>query len=265
MKLGTNDIGSVYLGTNAVQKVYLGSNEVTKAYLGSTESYTNYVGPFNGSATLTTGLVSYYKFDSGANDSTGTFNCTVSGATLTTGTGGKIGECYDFDGTNDYITQNTFDMDTSNDCSINCWGKTDENGTLQLIAGQNGGSIANNSIILALSGHTSKGIQALAYHSGGVFEAVYATQPTIGTWYMWTLVKTATSLKVYQNAVEVGSAAISATINNVAYTTTPWWIGRYTGGSQEFNGLIDEICFWSKGLTTTEISELYNSGAGLTY
>jgi hypothetical protein len=28
MKLGTNDIGSVYLGTNAVQKVYLGVNEV---------------------------------------------------------------------------------------------------------------------------------------------------------------------------------------------------------------------------------------------
>lgn len=28
MKLGTNDISSVYLGTNAVQKVYLGTNEV---------------------------------------------------------------------------------------------------------------------------------------------------------------------------------------------------------------------------------------------
>jgi hypothetical protein len=31
MKLGTNDIGSVYLGTNAVQKVYLGTNEVWSA------------------------------------------------------------------------------------------------------------------------------------------------------------------------------------------------------------------------------------------
>lgn len=32
MKLGTNDIGSVYLGTNAVQKVYLGANEVWSAF-----------------------------------------------------------------------------------------------------------------------------------------------------------------------------------------------------------------------------------------
>lgn len=31
MKLGTNDIGSVYLGSNAVQKVYLGTNEVWSA------------------------------------------------------------------------------------------------------------------------------------------------------------------------------------------------------------------------------------------
>lgn len=31
MKLGTNDIGSVYLGTNAVQKVMLGTNEVWSA------------------------------------------------------------------------------------------------------------------------------------------------------------------------------------------------------------------------------------------
>ena len=32
MKLGTNDIGSVYLGANAVQKVYLGINEVWSSY-----------------------------------------------------------------------------------------------------------------------------------------------------------------------------------------------------------------------------------------
>jgi hypothetical protein len=34
MKLGTNDIGSVYLGSNAVQKVYLGTNEVWSSFSG---------------------------------------------------------------------------------------------------------------------------------------------------------------------------------------------------------------------------------------
>ena len=41
MKLGTNDIGSVYLGTNAVQKVYLGTNEVWSAFSsGLLDTYT---------------------------------------------------------------------------------------------------------------------------------------------------------------------------------------------------------------------------------
>jgi hypothetical protein len=39
MKLGTNDIGSVYLGTNAVQKVYLGANEVWTSNSGLLAEY----------------------------------------------------------------------------------------------------------------------------------------------------------------------------------------------------------------------------------
>jgi hypothetical protein len=34
MKLGTNDIGSVYLGSNAVSSVYLGTNLVYTAFSG---------------------------------------------------------------------------------------------------------------------------------------------------------------------------------------------------------------------------------------
>ena len=41
MKLGTNDIGSVYLGTNAVQKVYLGTNEVWTSNSGLLADYPN--------------------------------------------------------------------------------------------------------------------------------------------------------------------------------------------------------------------------------
>jgi hypothetical protein len=39
MKLGTNDIGSVYLGSNAVQKVYLGTNEVWSSFTGLLDDY----------------------------------------------------------------------------------------------------------------------------------------------------------------------------------------------------------------------------------
>ena len=40
MKLGTNDISSVYLGTNGVSKVYLGSTEVWSSFTGLLDTYT---------------------------------------------------------------------------------------------------------------------------------------------------------------------------------------------------------------------------------
>jgi len=40
VKLGTNDISSVYLGTNGVSKVYLGSTEVWSSFTGLLDTYT---------------------------------------------------------------------------------------------------------------------------------------------------------------------------------------------------------------------------------
>ena len=53
MKLGTNDIGSVYLGTNAVQKVYLGANEVWSAFDPDAQAFFNRVTTAGGSLSTT--------------------------------------------------------------------------------------------------------------------------------------------------------------------------------------------------------------------
>jgi hypothetical protein len=53
MKLGTNDIGSVYLGTNAVQKVYLGANEVWSAVDPDAQAFFDRVTTAGGSLSTT--------------------------------------------------------------------------------------------------------------------------------------------------------------------------------------------------------------------
>ena len=53
MKLGTNDIGSVYLGTNAVQKVYLGTNEVWSAVDPDAQAFFDRVTTAGGSLSTT--------------------------------------------------------------------------------------------------------------------------------------------------------------------------------------------------------------------
>src|SRR6202035_2479657 len=42
--------------------------------------------------------------------------------------------------------------------------------------------------------------------------------------------------------------------------------GKYNGSYQAyFDGDIDEVSIWNRALTSTEVSDLYNSGGGLQY
>jgi len=38
-----------------------------------------------------------------------------------------------------------------------------------------------------------------------------------------------------------------------------------SGGLAKYNGVIDEVGFWTRALSQPEIQSLYNSGAGITY
>ncbi len=55
---------------------------------------------------------------------------------------------------------------------------------------------------------------------------------------------------------------------NIAHESTPvGFAGSYSGGTwyNGFVGSIDELGFWNRCLSKTELSELYNSGAGIAY
>lgn len=85
------------------------------------------------------------------------------------------------------------------------------------------------------------------------------------TWYMWTMVFTAnTSIELFQNGT------------SIAINSTGIPAGTYTGGTGDIaiagdgttgdlNGTFDEIGFWNRALSSDEITELYNSGAGFQY
>lgn len=85
-----------------------------------------------------------------------------------------------------------------------------------------------------------------------------------GSWHMITLsidMSAATKARVYLDGVEVGN---KATVSSDVVNTYPVLIGRY-GSSFPMLGFIDQTAFWNKALTTTEITLLYNSGAGLPF
>ena len=49
--------------------------------------------------------------------------------------------------------------------------------------------------------------------------------------------------------------------------TSSWQLGAREFGVSRlpYNGLIDEVGFWHKVLSQSEVTSLYNSGAGLAY
>ena len=77
------------------------------------------------------------------------------------------------------------------------------------------------------------------------------------TWRHIVLVRNAGTTRVYIDAVlQSGTSTVTG--------TTPTTNAKLGGSNStnSFNGGIDEAAFWTKALTTTEISDLFNGGSG---
>ncbi len=92
--------------------------------------------------------------------------------------------------------------------------------------------------------------------------------PSTGTWYHQVIVFTAASAKsqFYVNGAQQGADQIGA-ITSLKDGTATFEIGQNDGDENPrtyvFNQ--DEMGIWSRPLSAGEVSQLYNSGAGLAY
>ncbi len=98
--------------------------------------------------------------------------------------------------------------------------------------------------------------------SGDVFSYVNTLSTSIFNHLVYTY--DGTTIIFYLNNVNVGSigsggSGNTGTINNFSLGML------YDGTSFPTNAIIDEVGIWGRGLTPTEISQLYNSGAGFQY
>jgi hypothetical protein len=213
--------------------------------------------------------VAYYKFDetsgSTADNAEGTasYDGTISGATINQT--GKMGKAFSFDGTDDEVQFSSVFGMTNSSCSINLWVNLD--GT-----SKKGAFVTiGKGKALTYSGY-SVGVGNTTMDNTGnnliiLFENVrwFATGSAIGTgWHMVTL--TLSSTGVPQAWID-GSSKGTSTGTSANNPATESYIGGYTQGvvNRHVNALIDEVVLWTKELSSTEVTALYNSGDGLTY
>lgn len=105
----------------------------------------------------------------------------------------------------------------------------------------------------------------------GVFETVSATTALQNnTWnmitYSYNRTGGALNQKIYVNGALEGTTDTPESYVRYANNSHPISFARYTSAnSNQLNGSVDETAIWSRVLTDTEVTQLYNSGNGNFY
>lgn len=212
-------------------------------------------------------LVAYYTGDNTPNDAKGTANGTlVNGASYSTG---KINNGFSFDGINDYANfGNNLDFNGSTPFSFSAWVKPTTLGELNCILSKMVAATAQGYYL-----RLENGIKFVMYNADTSGVAVTTTTSIpLNVYTHITVTYSGNGLgngfNIYVNGVNTTLTIVRNAFYGSASNTASFSIGsQYTGISASlfFKGVIDEVGAWSRALTATEVTELYNAGAGKQY
>ena len=193
------------------------------------------------------GMVSWWPSDGDANDIVGTNNGTlVNGATFASG---MVGQSFSFDGADDYVqVPDSASLDLTAQITIDAWVYPTVQGRRvvdKITAGGSDGYLLD----------TWPGNVRFIVGNIGV---VGSTPLSTGVWTHIAGTYDGSQLRVYVNGVLDGSVN-----TNIAIPTNnlPLRIGADQNGSNLFNGLIDEVEIFGRGLSAAEIQSIYNTGS----
>jgi hypothetical protein len=204
---------------------------------------------------LTTGLVSYWNMQGNSNDYWGANNGTDTAVTYGAPYG-KVSQGANFNGSASYIAlpNNSGTYPTGNTWSMAAW--VYFNGT----GGSEVYQFGNAYFIEGLSATT---VQTRYYDGTSDRTITVSTTVSVGWhFFVWTH-DGVVGGKLYMDNSLIGTSSYTSS-NFGGYANV--FIGRSGSpiGVGYFSGYIDEFGIWSKALSTNEISDLYNGGAGQT-
>ncbi len=212
-------------------------------------------------------FVAHYELDGNANDSVGSNNGTVSGATFAT-VGGK--QHASFDGTNDYINLNDsdlFEINATDSRTFSLWFKLDSSAASSWMHLLNKRNVSSNNTGWALYKNSTNKLD-FVLQSGGSNLGVVTTNSAVSnnTWYhvAVTVDRVNDIMKIYLNGTLQTTTLSLASIGSVA-STNPLYMG-WGDNVAYFDGLMDDFRVWGRALSASEISSLNSTGRpGIVY
>lgn len=220
---------------------------------------------------LTDSLISYWKLDEASgsrDDSHGTNHLTDNGS-VGSGTG-KIGTAADITTTTYLSCADNAALSTGDiDFTISVWCKADSfSGAYGQVLSKWSTDDANNEYLIDYTSDTTQTFR-FGVRSGTTFGSVsWSSSASTATWYHIVAWHNATSNEILisvNNGTPV-SAAWSIGVNDGDSTFMIGALGGFSGNVEShFDGLIDEVGFWKRVLTSDERTSLYNGGSGFAY
>ncbi|MFQ6611132.1 MAG: LamG-like jellyroll fold domain-containing protein, partial [Fidelibacterota bacterium] len=206
-------------------------------------------------------LVAYYPFNGNANDESGNGNDgTVNGATLTADRFGNANSAYSFTGDNDYITAGNTSNAPTGDFTLLSWIKTDDIEGLIIRKRPLSGTGFSLTIGTGAVGSNGKANIELQDDAGHVQIIETINNVNDNQWHLVASTRQDTIIKLYLDGSEVttslyySTGAISGSLLNDADLN----FGQTQNGTNDFDGLIDDIRIYNRALTAYEIDSLYH-------
>ena len=203
----------------------------------------------------TNGNISYYPFEGDANDWVGSSNGTLNGSPAFAA--GIVGQAVVLNGSSQSVTLPvaiTNALAIASNWSISLWFKATTTAGTQTILGSATG--ASNQVYLQI---VSGNLTSLRYN-GSVY-AGFTSAVSAGSWYHAVLASNGITTALYVNGVIVSTTTASGTTSG----TNATYLGcDTTGAGQWFNGLIDDVGFYNRVLSPSEITTLYTNATLLT-
>ena len=203
------------------------------------------------------GLVGWWRFDEGAGATTadgsgqGHAGTLVNGPTWATGPTASFAGALTYNGTTQYVSAfvgSGTNLPAANAAqSISWWARVSANPT-------------TTQTIMALTNGTSsavqpgfRGGQVGVWQYGGAF-LVSTTPPAAGAWHHYVYTYDPAGLPASTHRLYVdGALAASSTLTPQTATPTKLEFGRWTGGSEYFQGTLDDVRVYTRALSAAEV------------
>ena len=231
------------------------------------------------SGTFGTNLISHWKLEetSGTRaDSTANANTLQDNNTVTYGAGVATGNAALFTPINsEYLSiadASQTGLDITGDFTISAWFKMNSALTswfpvIVKDQGETGNKRSYGVGLREVSGDCAEFWMSSTGENATVAQARVSLGTTLstGTWYhgVWQYTASTHTIEFYLNASSKGTSDITNT--SIYNSTADVQIGGYVNGGVYADGYIDEMTAWSRVLSSSEITTLYNSGTPLPY